>query len=461
MRRSPLLWFAAASLFVTLPAAAATRPRYGGTLRVQAAGALASLDPLHDLLAPDAALRERVAALVFDRLVEVDERGRPQPALAVSWQQDADLRRWQFRLRPSVKLHSGAPLLPQLVATCLAAANPAWRVRLVGDEVAVESDSPLPDLLFELARTRYSVVARNLDGSLTGTGAFRVTQLEPGRRLLLAANDAHWAGRPFLDAVDITFSRALRDQAADLGLGRADLISVAPDQARRATQAGTRLASSAPSALVALRFSDTVRDPRLREAVSAAVDRAAIHNVLLQKQGEPAAGLLPAWVSGYAFLFGNRHDKERARQLRREAGAAPALTLAYDWSDPLGRAIAERVAVNARDVGITIQVFGENFAARTPRADIRLVRVPLPSLDPVASLAAIAAALGRSDPQRISSADSPEELYAAERALLQEFRLVPIVFVPEVSGLAERVKDWPAARLGGWPLQRVWVEDRP
>jgi len=461
MRRSAYLLFAAASLLLALcPAAAESRPRYGGTLRLELSASPASLDPVQPSAFPTSA-QQQLSALIFDRLVELDQRGMPQPGLAASWQHDPDYRRWLFHLRSGVLLHNGSPLLPHLVVMSLAASNPNWHVRLQGEEIVIESASPLPNLLAELACARNAIVVHTEAGTVVGTGPFRVSAWEPGKRLTLTANEDYWGGRPFLDSVEITFGRSQRDQALDLQLGRADVIEVALDQIRRAQQDGQRVVLSSPAELIALAFSDkpSVKDPALREAISLSIDRSAIQNTLLQKQGEAAAGLLPQWVSGYSFLFRVIAGVDRARQLRGDSGPAPSLTLAYDWSDPLARAIAERVSVNAHDAGVTIQPYGENLQARSANADLRVVRIPLASGDAAAALNSISAVFSR---QGALPANSPEELYALDRVLRSDFRLIPIVYVPQAWALSPRVKNWVTPREGGWRLADVWLEeDKP
>ena len=398
---------------------------------------------------------------MFDRLVELDLRGLPQPGLAASWQHDPDFRRWLFHLRSGILLHNGSSLRPHLVAMSLAASNPNWRVRLQGEDIVIESTSPLPNLPAELACARNSIVVHTETGAVVGTGPFRVSSWEPGKHLALTANEDYWGGRPFLDSIEVALGRAQRDQAIDLQLGRTDVAEVSPDQVRRAQQDGQRIAVSAPAELIALAFSDkpSVKEPALREAISLSIDRSAIQGTLLQKQGEAAAGLLPQWVSGYSFLFRVTADVERARQLRSDLASTPSLTLAYDWSDPLARAIAERVSVNARDIGITIQPYGENLQARGANADVRVVRLPLAASDPAVALSAISAASGR---QGAMPADSPENLYAADRALRNDFRLVPIAYVPQAWALSTRVRNWVTPREAGWRLTDVWLEeDKP
>jgi len=460
MRRSAYRLLAAVSLLALSPALAATRPRYGGTLRVELSASPTALDPAQQSPFPTSA-QEQLATLMFDRLVDLDQQETPRPGLAASWQHDPHYRRWLFHLRSGVLLHNGSPLRPHLVVMSLATSNPGWHLRLQGDDVVIESSSPIPNLLAELACARNAIVVHTEAGAVVGTGAFRAGAFEPGKRLVLAANDDYWGGRPFLDSIEITFGRAQRDQALDLQLGRADVAEVSPDQVRRAQQDGQRVAISAPAELIALAFYDkpSVKEPALREAISLSIDRSAIQSTLLQKQGEAAAGLLPQWVSGYSFFFPVTAGLERARQLRRDLGSTPSLTLAYDWSDPLARAIAERVSVNARDIGIAIQPYGENLQARGANADVRVVRIPLASSDPAAALDALSAATGR---QGAMPTNSPEDLYATDRALRSDFRLVPVVYVPQAWALSTRVRNWVTPRQGGWRLADVWLEgDQP
>ena len=125
-----------------------------------------------------------------------------------------------------------------------------------------------------------------------------------------------------------------------------------------------------------------LRDIRLRQALSLAIDRSAIHNVIFQRQGEVAGGLLPNWMTGYAFLFPAAQDIARARQLRIEVGNIPSITIAYDIADPLERLIAERIALNVRDIGINMQAVAGNGAS----SDLRLIRLALASVDPATAL---------------------------------------------------------------------------
>ncbi|MGH9731742.1 MAG: ABC transporter substrate-binding protein, partial [Candidatus Acidiferrales bacterium] len=199
-----------ALLVVALPTPAARRPRYGGTLTVDLQGRVTSLDQAQEQgSVADQIAQERLLELVADRLVTLDRFGRPKPALALSWQHNDEFTRWKFRLRPNVKFQDARALTPQLVIDFLQVVNPAWRVSSADDSVIVESDSPLPDLLYVLAETRNSILLRNPTDVTVGTGPFRLATWEPGHHAVFAANDDYWGGRPFVDSIDVQMGRTV------------------------------------------------------------------------------------------------------------------------------------------------------------------------------------------------------------------------------------------------------------
>ena len=453
MLRSACRFLAVVSVLLAAASVeAAQRPRYGGTLRVQLAAAVRSLDPAEASTGyAEAVAKERLAGLVFERLVRLDERGQPQPWLALSWRQDRERKGWRFALRPGVKFHDGHAVDSAAVVAALGG------VTADGNGIRIESAQPLPELLSVLASSRRSIFRRSEEGRLSGTGPFRIAEWEPGRRARLAAHQEYWGGRPFLDAVSVEMGRAAKEQLIDVELGKADLVEIPLHEARRSTQRGIRIWTTRPLEVMALLFErgrPAGQNARLRLALALSIDRAAIHSVLLQRQGEPAAALLPQWMTGYTFLFSTSRDLARARQLVSPPGAT--LALACDGSDPLARSIAGRIALDAREAGLAVQV-----SAPSAQADLRLERFRLGSPAADQALSAFAALLEAPDSPRLPLASSPESLYAAERALLEDNRVIPLFHLPEFCGAGKRVKFWNAPAVSGigeWLLENIWLE---
>ncbi|MBZ5542921.1 MAG: ABC transporter substrate-binding protein [Acidobacteriia bacterium] len=447
-------------MFLAFAARAATRPRYGGTLRVELQAQISSLDPT---TGPEDAVNTRALAklheLLYDRLVRFDAEGKPQPALAVRWEHDAQSATWRFHLRPGVRWHDGSPLTPADVLPALENVVPGHPFRLSGDALEIDTGDPQLDLLLTLASSPTADIRRAESGAAdtppVGTGPFRIGDWQPGRRIVLAANDDYWGGRPYLDAIEIALGRPSRDQLIDLELDKADVVALGPAEARRAQQEGRRIWTSAPIELVCL-WSAAVEDRRLREAIARSIDRVAIQKVLLQNFGEVAGGVFPAWLSGYGLLFSTAANLDRARQLRAQIGSPPALRLGYDANDPLTRQMAERVAVNARDTGITLQPspLAEEQPGSASGTDLRIRRLRIEG-------PRFAAAVRQATRWRLLSPqvrDDPEVVYATEKQLIEDFTVVPLVHVPEIVGLGPRVKNWSARPWGEWRLDDVWVE---
>ncbi len=450
----------------TTAANAATRPHYGGTLRVMLQSAPDALDLPANATPADYWDMAHTLSLVGDTLVRLDAQGRPQPELAVAWQSDPGARHWQFTLRRGVKFHDGSTASPAAIAQILGTLHSGWNVRASADSVSIESETPMPSLLAELALPRNLLLRRsgNANGNdnrfPVGTGPFLIAEWQAGKLLKLAANEESWAGRPFVDAVEIEFGKSLRDQAIALELDKTDVIEAAPQAASGSQRHSTSPSSSLPVELLALVFSanSKAKDPRLREALALAIDRKPIQSVLLKGAGEPAASILPNWMTGYSAVFSAQANPQRARAVLADS-RQPALNLSYDPRDPQAQLIAERIALNAREVGITVQV------SLSGAEDIRLMRVVLPSPDPATSLAEAARQLGLQQPAfPATRGNSLDDLYQAERGLLDGYAVIPLFHLPVASAASARVRDWEPDRLGEWSeagssLADLWLAD--
>ena len=396
--------------FATLPARSARRPRYGGTMRVEIGASVASLDP------------DATAAT-------------PEEAVA-KWQIDS----------------------------------------LIYDH-------------------------RDADGAFAGaagSGPFRVTTFDAGKRAMLTANEDFREGRPFVDSIEISMGRAAHERLVDVELNKTDLVEIPPQDARRASEQGVRVSASQPDELLALIFvgGNVKADPVgkvtsqaneqargataqqvMGQALSLAIDRVAIVNFILQKTGEAAGGLLPQWSSGTAFLFPaaapSAADLEHAKELWKQIAPSGALVLGYDSADPLEQSVAERIAVNAKEAGMAVRALAmpgagagisRGAAGRATHVDVELVRWRMSSPLPGVALkdfltrlySEFLASFGAAAFPEITS---PEDIYKQQRAVLSTYRVVPLVWLPQVYGLSARVRDWKAPGPGeNWPLADVWLD---
>jgi peptide/nickel transport system substrate-binding protein len=409
---------------------ARTRPHYGGTLRIETQG-----DPWQ---VPDGLARR----LVLDTLTTIADSGTAQPALAVRWESENTDHRWEFALRPGVHFHSGTPLTADAVVSALQQACslsggtpcPWTAVRAVGSSVVFVTDAASPDFPELLAQTEFAIARQDASGVVDGTGPFRVNGFANGA-LTLAANDDSWQGRPFLDSIQIFPHRSVRDQWLDLSVGRADVVEVPPELLRQAEEQHLAVLASPPVDLLALTIAPQgpLSGLELRQSVASAVDRAALFNVIFQKQGEVSASLLPEALSGYAFLFPADRDPDRARTLRGGA-SVPSLSLAVRDPGATMQLAAERLALNLHEAGFTVQVVSGAHAG----APLTLRCEHLEAAGPRAALDELLARFGQNS--TVTGTD-PASLYQAERNSLASATVVPLLWLPRAWAAGERVRD--------------------
>lgn len=447
MKRIALLSLVISSLLFSNAGFAANRPHYGGTLRIATRSAPSSLDPLQQ---SNSLTGNNLTQLIFDTLTTTNDRGIVQPSLANSWVAEPGNQRWQISLRTDVTFADGSPLSTDVVSSSLRASNPKWKIFPNADSIIIETDIPNLQLPSELALARNAIVKRS--GTLLGTGPFTVAQWQPSKSLTLTAKENYWGGRPFIDSVQISLAQNQREQMISLDLGKADVVEIAPEQSHRAGMENHHLSTTQPVELLALVFakdSQDSDDEELRRALALSIDRSSINNVLLQGAGASAGSLLPEWMSGYSFLFPSEFNLTQARQLRSQSRQMSNWTLGYDINDPLARVIADRIALNSRDAGITVQVSSNNSA------DIRLSRVRIDTLDPRLALLREAEGLGL--PEKAISGNSPEDLFSEESSLLRSGRVIPLLHIRDAYGLSGFIKNWNASPDGSWRLQDVWI----
>ena len=193
--------------------------------------------------------------------------------------------------------------------------------------------------------------------------------------------------------------------------------------------------------------------------------------VLLQRLAEPADALAAAVAERLRAAV---RLTIAATTLSRAAIAAlpldqRELTLRVDASDPLAHAIADRIAVDAREIGFDHQGAGAGRTGASSRT-ARLVRVRVPNRRlPIARwrrlidtrTANVVDGRRRRQPRFRRPPRSTPSI-RRRRQLLERCVIVPIVHLPEIYGFSDRVDTWnrPAVSASGaWNLADVWLEE--
>jgi oligopeptide transport system substrate-binding protein len=438
-----------------------------------------------------------------DGLIGLDPRGgAPRPALAASWELAPGAERLRVRLRPNVTFHDGTGVTSEAIREAISrVARPStaspW-VSLVSKvagfeqiqtgeathlsgiklldrlNLEIELSEPFSDFATVLGHPALVPVSlKSLRADPVGpalpvcAGPYRIERglgrndYRLGRSAESASRNSAYLrnGSGFAELILIRSFESAEDAYQAYKSGRVDIAPV-PDSRVAEAQAGKVGYKSAPTQEITYLAFDTSKretsDPRLRQALSLALDRLVIIDAAFGDERRPALRWLPPDYGPASESACNSYvrriaDPERAKQLFASAGVDPAsasLPLRFD-SNRTGRLVAEAVQVQVKQVlGIDMEVEPmeeEFFSAslrdrQSPAVWILSTNIDLPLPDQfLGALFRTGSpqnALSFSDPdfdlrideaRRAISADEIRRLYvAAENQLCAKMPAIPL-----------------------------------
>ncbi len=387
------------------------RSRMGGTIVVAGRNDVLTLNPL---VATDLESVQLQAHVLFTTLVRSGPGFEPLPYLAEDWAFDPEGDRITFHLRDDVFWHDGVPVTARDVAfTWERVVDPAvpffnpgyfdsWEAAEVLDDHTVRfTVRPRSNLLYGWTLTAIlpehilgdvppSELATHPFGTVSpvGSGPFRFVERVPGDRWVFEANPdfpMELGGRPYADR--LVYRQIPEDAVAEAALrtGEVDMIlDVNPAAAARLSADSNLVVTSFPSAEYSLIAWNTRRVPfmdvEVRRAMTLAMDRGSISEVVRGPYGSVSAGPVGPWHWTYdpdwepypfdpdsarALLDSAGWVDENGDGMREKQGVPLRFELLYTprqaWMD-----IATIVQANLADVGVIVEPTAREQASLVP-----------------------------------------------------------------------------------------------
>ena len=354
MQRSVRIALCAALTMSVLPAA-------GQTLQVAVSSPVTSIDPHYHNLAPNISLSTQI----FNRLIEADEHAQLVPGLAESWKLVApDI--WELKLRDT-KFQNGndfvaddvvftmerIPKVPNSPSNFAAYTKPVTSADIIDPHtIRLHTNGVFPLLPTYLAQ--FFIINRRSDEGLAtedfnngkaaiGTGPFRFVSFKPGDRVELERNDSYWGPKPVWQKITYRFITNDASRSAALLAGDVDFIDFVPtvDLAKLGKDPKVKLWEALGLRLIFLALDHSrdgpspfvtgadgekldknpLKDRRVRQALSIAINRQAIVDRVMEGAAVPSGQYLPPGVYSHApDIKAPPYDPEQAKKLLTEAG---------------------------------------------------------------------------------------------------------------------------------------------
>ncbi|MEK7858264.1 MAG: ABC transporter substrate-binding protein [Elusimicrobiota bacterium] len=290
---------------------------------------------------------------IFDSLVRFDPDGRIEPSLAKSWRW-LDEKTVEFKLRQGVEFHDGEPFTAEAVRFSIEKfIDPATGFPGAGfldsisgvevvDPLTVRVKTKFPDgiLIHRLAGLvpimppKYIEEhgAEHFGRHPMGTGAFRFSGWERGKRITLEANKKWWGGHPKVKRLVFLFLPQ-KEQVEGLLRGDVDVVTELPGTDTLAVMKSgvARIVKKETFYTVGSSINISagpMADKRVRQAINYAINKDDLIRYDLLGNGKPLGSLSMSGETGHdKGVRPYPYDPGKARRLLKEAGYPDGLRL--------------------------------------------------------------------------------------------------------------------------------------
>jgi peptide/nickel transport system substrate-binding protein len=378
----------------------------------------------------------------FDKLVEYGDKLEIRPALATSWKLVDDTT-WEFKLRDGVKFHDGTPFtaddviftidrvpsVPNSPNSFAQFTRGIESVKKVDDHtIVVKTKAPNPQLLSDFANI-FIVSARAAKGATTadfnsgkavvGTGPYKLVKFTSGELLEVERNDAYWGGKPQWAHVTERIIAKDPSRLASLLAGQVDAIDAVPiadlERLRKEGKFGLFRGPAALVHYVALDSnrdvspfvtakdgkplaSNPLKDPRVRKALSLAINREVIAKRVMEGSATPASQMMPPqYPTASRSLKPDAYDPAKAQALLKEAGWGEGFRIVLHATGdryPNDSSVAQAIAQMWSRIGLKAEVEalpGSVFFTRASKQEFSAFAAQYGAEDSINSLRALVA----------------------------------------------------------------------
>lgn len=335
----------------------------------------------------------QVTCQIFDTLVQVNpETGELEPQIAESWEQTDELT-YVFKIREGVKFHDGSELTTADVKFSLDRAINSAAVSYIVDfiesvtdngdgTVTVKTKAPYGPALRNLAIPFAAIVPKalveadeaNFILNPVGSGPYQFVEWKQGDHITMKAFDDYYAGKAATENLIMKVVPETAQRSIALETGEVDLAYGLSVNDIPKIEDNPDLVANVISSLSCTYISCNLNkapfdNPKVREALSIAIDRQAIVDTINSGVGQPADAIIAPDVFGYYSTGVPEYNPERAKQLLAEAGYPDGFSTSLWVNENQSRIeICQAVMAMLMDVGIQCTLETMEFGAYISRS---------------------------------------------------------------------------------------------
>lgn len=351
------------------------------TLTIAFATGWTSVDPVNN----NAGIRDlSIVRSIYSSLTQTDHEGKVLPDIATEWKRSAD-NVWTFRLRDDVVFPNGEKLdahnvvyninrtlkEAEILSNWITASISNITDVRADDDYTVSVTTEKSDLLLPQRLSGVFLVSQqfakdhDLKKEALGTGPYDLVSFNPDSEVVLKAKASYHLGAAPYQNVRFLLASDSAAKVNGLKAGEIDAANIINPNDFSQLEASGVVVGAIPSARVMLLAVNVAQKPlddkRVRQAISLAINRAAITKAVFRGLVEPArdqniSEVYDAYNDDLGF---SEYNPEKAKQLLAEAGFPDGFTVEYltvQNSTIANEQTAELIAAQLGEIGIKVNL---------------------------------------------------------------------------------------------------------
>lgn len=328
---------------------------------------------------------------VWEPLVRQGENGEPMPSLAEEWTMSEDGKEWTFNLRQGVKFHDGQDFNADAVVANFdrmslgVKASGYYPLDIDAHYPGLSSyekvddytfklvfEEPKPTQLYRMVNFGSAIYSPenfdeegNFNGFAMGTGPFKIVENVKDDYVLLERNEDYWGDIPKVKAIKVRSIPDVDTRYSALKAGEIhgtlDLDSLTPALAEELKKDDNFSVATANSTMIRYLVLNGKQEPfndiRLKEAISLALNRQDIVDVVYFGYGQPTTNILNYSTPFYKEIP-VEENIERAKELAKEVLKDERLQTVFyiNGSEPTQKTEAELITPWLAEIGIDVEI---------------------------------------------------------------------------------------------------------
>lgn len=331
---------------------------------------------------PNEGTQERAYSLtnhIYDPLLTFDSDMKMQPALATKWEWIDELQ-LEIELREGVKFHNGDSFTTKDVEFTLLKMQARGgvlvdcldRCEIISDtKMIIHLKVPQPTFAFYLTDPAWSIVPmdyynsdpKGFAANPVGTGPYKMKEYSSGDHYTLERFDEYWGEPAKTKQLMLKIVPESGQRTILLETGEIDVAYEIPYNDVSKIEENKKLQLlTTPSMKIVMLYLNVqskgpASNPKIRKAIEYAMDKDALVQAVCYGNGTPTWTVVPSVVTDYIEQEGYKFNKDKAKELVKEAGYEKGCTIdIWTNANQANTELCQILQNQLSEVGITLNI---------------------------------------------------------------------------------------------------------